>query len=244
MRALLSARQQPGTIFVPMHWTDQFAARARVDTLVPALTDPHSGQPASKHVPASIGRFAAAKYGFAVLTERPNALASEYWALAKCEGGWRLELAFADDDRDWLAFATSLFDTAPGAETLSFHDGAAGRHRFACFDGDRLGGALFLASEPVAVSRDWACEQLLKKHAGQRARMAVIAGRPGFGVVDRGATVCSCFGVGAKQIETAIAGGCRSVEAVGEALQAGTNCGSCRGEILTIIDEHRVQAAE
>ncbi len=242
VRALLSGRQSPGTIFVPMHWTDQFAARARVDTLVPALTDPHSGQPASKHVPVRIERFAAAKYGFAVLTNRPRALACEYWALAKCEGGWRVELAFAEGDHDWLAFATSLLDSRAGHETLSFHDGAAGRHRFACFDGDRLAGALFLASEPVAVSRDWACEQLLKEHAGQRARMAVIAGRPGFGVVDRGTTVCSCFGVGANQIVAAVAEGCRSVEAIAQALQAGTNCGSCRGEISRIIDEHRLQA--
>ena len=42
-RALISARQQEGSVFVPMHWTDQFASRARIDTLVPALTDPVSG---------------------------------------------------------------------------------------------------------------------------------------------------------------------------------------------------------
>ena len=244
VRALLSARQLPGTVFVPMHWTDQFAARARVDTLVPALTDRHSGQPASKHVPVSIERFAAAKFGFAVLRERPRTITAAYWALARCEGGWRLELALAEGDRDSLAFATSLFDTASGVETLSYHDVAAGRHRFACFDGDRLVGALFLASEPVAVSRDWACEQLLSEHTGQRGRMAVIAGRPGFGVVDRGATVCSCFGVGANQIAAAVSEGCMSVEGIGETLGAGTNCGSCRAEIRTIINEHRLQAAE
>src|SRR5262249_31913673 len=54
VRALISARQADGTVFVPMHWTDQFATRARVDELVPALTDPTSGQPASKHVAVRI----------------------------------------------------------------------------------------------------------------------------------------------------------------------------------------------
>jgi NAD(P)H-nitrite reductase large subunit len=29
------------------------------------------------------------------------------------------------------------------------------------------------------------------------------------------------------------------VEAVGNALKAGTNCGSCRGEIRQILDDHR-----
>ncbi|MGQ3032304.1 MAG: molybdopterin oxidoreductase family protein, partial [Ferrovibrionaceae bacterium] len=86
VRALLTRRQARGTIFVPMHWNDQFAARARVDTLIPALTDPYSGQPASKNVAARIGRFAAAVYGFAVLRDRPAlspALSpADYWALA------------------------------------------------------------------------------------------------------------------------------------------------------------------
>jgi assimilatory nitrate reductase catalytic subunit len=244
VRALLSPRQRRGAVFVPMHWTDQFAAEARIDRLATADTDPHSGQPASKHVPVRIERFAAAKYGFAVLRQRPSALASEYWALAKCAGGWRLELAFAGDSRDWPAFAISLFSALPGVEILSYLDQASGQYRFACFDGERLVGALFLASEPVAVPRGWACDQLARHHAGQRARIGVIAGRSGGGFIDRGAIICSCFGIGASQIENAVAAGCRSVSAIGHALAAGTNCGSCRGEIGKIIAERHPQAAE
>jgi assimilatory nitrate reductase catalytic subunit len=105
-------------------------------------------------------------------------------------------------------------------------------------------GALFLASEPVAVSRGWASEQLAKPHPGQRARMAGIAGRPGAGSVDRGATICSCFGVGANEIAAAVVGGCRTVDTIGEALHAGTNCGSCRGEIKKVISNHCLEAAE
>ena len=243
VRALISRRQRPGTLFVPMHWNEQFASDARVGALVPAITDPHSGQPASKHVPVRIERYAAAKYGFAVLAERRRDLASDYWALARCAGGWRVELAFAQD-RDWQALAASLFGTCSDRETLSYRDMANGRHRFAAFNGDRLVGALFLASEPVAVSRDWACAQLLTEHAGQRARMLVLAGRPNFGVIDRGATVCSCFGVGIGQIRVAASSGCTSVEAIGKELQAGTGCGSCRGEIAKIIGEYRMEAAE
>ena len=43
VRALLSDQQARGSIFVPIHWTDQFAAKARVDVLVHALTDPSFG---------------------------------------------------------------------------------------------------------------------------------------------------------------------------------------------------------
>ena len=72
VRALVSPRQQAGSIFAPMHWNDQFAARARVDALVPAVTDPISGQPASKNIAARVERFVAAAYGFAVLRRKPG----------------------------------------------------------------------------------------------------------------------------------------------------------------------------
>jgi assimilatory nitrate reductase catalytic subunit len=241
---LISARQTPGTLFVPMHWTDQFASRARVGRLVPALTDPTSGQPALKRVPARIERFEAAVYGFAVLRTKPTDIEAEYWAAAKCEGGWRLELAFAEDRQDWSAVAAKLFSPPTGAETIAYGDLHAGLNRFACFDGESLIGALYLAREPVAVSRTWAVEQLGIPCAKRRARLAVMAGRPGKGAIDRGPTVCACFGVGAQEIAASVARGCRTVAAVGEALGAGTNCGSCRAEIRGIIEANLLEAAE
>ena len=239
VRALISPRQQLGSVFVPMHWNDQFASRARVDALAPALTDPVSGQPAAKNIPVRIERFVAATYGFAVLRHKPAAIEAEYWAIAKCKGGWRVELGFADDDRDWSAFLAALAGADASVETIAYHDAKARQHRFACYEGDRLIGALFLAPDPVAVSRDWAIAQLSERHASRRARLSVVAGRPGKSAVDRGAIVCSCFGVGAGEIAAAAARGCTTLAAIGEALQAGTNCGSCRAEIRTIIDAQR-----
>ncbi|CUA89365.1 Molybdopterin oxidoreductase Fe4S4 domain/Molybdopterin oxidoreductase/BFD-like [2Fe-2S] binding domain/Molydopterin dinucleotide binding domain [Chelatococcus sambhunathii] len=244
VRALLTSRQREGSIFVPMHWTDQFAADGRVDRLVPPIIDSTSGQPALKHVAVRIARFTAAAYGFAVLTGKPKRIAADYWAIARCEGGWRVELAFANAVADWPAVADAILPGVPDADTLSFQDAVAARRRFARFVGERLIGALYLAAEPVAVPRDWVVEQLSQAHADQRARLAVLAGRPGKGGEDKGAIVCSCFGVGVRQIAGAVVAGCHTVEAVGDALLAGTNCGSCRAEIRSIIHAHRLQAAE
>ena len=66
VRVLVTDRQRVGSLFVPMHWTDQFASSARIDALVGALTDPISGQPELKAAPVAIDRFEAAWYGFAV----------------------------------------------------------------------------------------------------------------------------------------------------------------------------------
>jgi len=189
-----------------------------------------------------IEKFAAKAFGFAVMRQCPVPVAATYWAVAKCRGGWRVELAFADDDIDWAGFAAALFGASP--DMLAYHDRDAGQHRIAAFDGERLAGALFVAPGPVAVSRGWAAEQLEETHAGQRERFRIVAGRAGAERPDAGATVCSCFSVGANQIAAAVAAGCTTVASIGETLKAGTNCGSCRAEIRAIIEAGRVQAAE
>ena len=244
VRALVTARQRQGSVFVPMHWTDRFAARGRVGTLAAPRVDAISGQPALKNVAVRIEKFAALAFGFAVTRRRPASIAADYWALARCRGGWRIELAFADDAIDWAGLARSLFGAPAEAQTLAYHDRDGGQHRVAAFDGEILAGALFVAAGPVAVSRAWAAEQLAAVHHGQRDRFRIVAGRAGAARPDAGATVCSCFTIGVNQIVAAVAAGSTSVEDIGSVLKAGTNCGSCRAEIKAIIQANRVEAAE
>lgn len=241
VRALVTPRQQRGAIFVPMHWNDQFASKARVDSLVPSVTDKTSGQPASKSIPARIERFVAATYGFAVVGRKPPHIPAEYWALAKCAGGWRIEMGFAEDVQDPAALARCLLGGSD--EPAHYRDAQTGRTRFASYDEGQLGGLLFLAPEPVAVSREWAITQLAAARPAAGKRNAVLAGRPGAGATDRGAIVCACFGIGANDIAAAVTRGCCTVGAVGEATQAGTNCGSCRPEIKRIIHESALEKA-
>jgi assimilatory nitrate reductase catalytic subunit len=244
VRALVSADQQRGSVFVPLHWTDQIASNARVDVLVNPATDPVSGQPELKYSAVAVQPFAAAWYGFAVMADAPGEVAAGYWAKARTKGGWRIELADPALPQDWTEFARMLFgfEIEDEIDLLAYHDAATSHHRFAAFRGERLVGALFVAPEPVAVSRSWAADQLGKAIAAPD-RLRLLAGRAGAAQPDRGALVCSCFEIGAGQIAAAVAGGCRTVAAVGEALQAGTNCGSCRSEIARIIDAGHIQKA-
>lgn len=244
VRALVSADQKRGSVFVPLHWTDQVASNARVDALVNPACDPVSGQPELKYSAVAVRPFMAAWYGFAVMAEAPGEVAAAYWAKARTKAGWRIELADSVLPQDWTDFARGLFgvEADDAVDLLAYHDAATSHHRFAAFRGERMVGALFVAPEPVAVSRSWAADQL-GQAIGAPDRLRLLAGRAGAAQPDRGALVCSCFDVGAGQIAAAVAGGCHTVAAVGEALQAGTNCGSCRSEIGRIIDAVRVQKA-
>ena len=243
VRALVTPRQRQGSVFLPMHWTDQYASKARADALVNAMTDPVSGQPGSKRTPVAIRPFAASWYGFAVTEERPDATAAAYWALAPSEGGYRLELAGQTPPEDWQAFARVLFRLAPDeGEWIAYFDREAGIARLAAFRGDHLVGALFISPEPVALARNVIAEALPATHEGM-ARYRLLAGRGGADRPDPGAIICACFQIGVNQIAAAIREGKANVDAIGEALKAGTNCGSCRSDIRRMLDETRLEKA-
>ncbi|WP_377298110.1 molybdopterin-dependent oxidoreductase [Rhizobium sp. SGZ-381] len=244
VRALITERQRRGAVFVAMHWTEETASPARINALVSPCTDPVSGQPALKHGAVSVKRAAQAAYAFAVSHQKPQPQGASYRALARTEAGYRIELAFDQPIEDWEAWARHSL----GIGTEATASGALDRHekrtRLAFFAGDRLVGALFVSPSPVEVSRAWIVSQLGQPQLDPVERQALLAGRPALDRPDPGALVCSCFNIGANQIAGAVRAGCCSVEAVGGALSAGTNCGSCRPEIRRIVESLQVLAAE
>ena len=72
-------------------------------------------------------------------------------------------------------------------------------------------------------------------------RRAILSGKSTKGIPDPGPLVCACFGVGLNVIRAALASGrAASVEQIGVALRAGTNCGSCLPELKRIVGNERV----
>lgn len=236
LRVMVSDAVALGHPFAPMHWTGETSPSGRVDALVAAVTDPVSGQPSSKSTPVDIRPYAARWYGFAV-SRHDLTPACDYWTKMPVAGGVQVELAGARTPDDWEAWATLLFGTAP---TAALSDPARGTHRFAFARGGRLEGAVFIARDPVLLARGHVASLLGKAERG------ALAGRPGADQPDPGPTVCSCLNVGLNTILRAITKGeALSVQALGEVLGAGTNCGSCRPELAALIhrQSHR-EAAE
>ena len=236
LRARIAPGQAPGQVFAPMHWNGEYAAMAGIDALTGPACDPISGQPGLKHTPVAVEPAGALWYGFAVLRDRRAIPAADYWALAKAEGGWRLELAGLTALEDAAGFAAALFGAADAASLIAYHDAAGLQSRFALVAEAGVHGVLYLGPEPVAVERSWLAGMLAAPSAGANA-LRLLAGRPGADRPDGGAIVCGCHGVGAKVIVGAIRAGAHSVEAVGAATSAGTNCGSCRSAIRTLLDQ-------
>ncbi len=146
VRVLLTERQSRGSIFVPMHWTGDTAPSARVDTLVSSRVDPISGQPALKMARASVTRHVAKAHGFLVSATRPCDLPFAYWAIAKAEGGYRLEFAGDPPAEGWETWLRRSLQLEGYHEFSGYIDQRAGDHRLLAFEGGRLMAGLFVSS--------------------------------------------------------------------------------------------------
>jgi assimilatory nitrate reductase catalytic subunit len=229
LRVLITDRVAPGQPFAPMHWTGETAPSGRIDALVIANTDPVSGQPDSKAAPVSLRRYPATWYGFAVSAGdiRPDC---DYWAKARVTGGWRVEMAGKEAPEDWVAHARTLFGVHD-ADVATVIDSNRGLARVAFHRDGQLLAALFVGPEPVALARDQLAARL-----GLDAPQEALAGRARADIPDPGATVCACLNVGLNTIREAIeTGRAVTVAALGQALGAGTSCGSCRPELATLV---------
>lgn len=244
-RALITDRVAVGTVFAPMHWSDRFASKGRVGSLYSANVDPVSGQPELKHGAVRVERFDGQWFAFGAGIDEPRALAVDYWAIAKAEHGWRMELGALSAPCDDVSALAALWPDLKGLELLSYIDRAAGETRLALFDGPRLCAVLFTAPTPVVCDRNFILGQFGMAAGSGLTRLRVLAGRGGAAVADAGPVICACLGVGRTAIVNSIRahGSACSVEAVGTATGAGTNCGSCRPEIRGMIDAARCTQA-
>ncbi|PPD33651.1 MAG: nitrate reductase [Methylomonas sp.] len=232
-RVQLNDEVQPGNLFVPMHWTAQFASLGRMGALVNPVLDPISRQPESKHTPVSIKPYPASWYGFA-LSRRELAFKDlDYWLVSKGDRYYRYELAseaLPVNLQDWLQ--AKLADQEQPADWLEYQDTAVGSYRAACIVDSCLDSVIFIANSPTLPDRHWLASLFDKGELDTQTRKALLTGRAPQGKADVGNIVCACFNVGEKTIRAEILKqNLKTVKEVGDCLKAGTNCGSCLAEI-------------
>jgi assimilatory nitrate reductase catalytic subunit len=232
-----------GEIFAPMHWTSEFAPQARANALVNPLVDARSGQPEFKRTPARIGPAEIAWRGFLVSrapVDLPDAL---WWRRIPHEAGQLYEIAAPPEALAPQSLSIALFQNCTADELLSAGDSSGAFVRTAAIQDGRLERALFATRGRGLPSRDWLFEKLGEAELSDADRRILLAG--GVSVSTRGQSVCACFDVSKTEIEAFAARHAGvSVALVGEALKAGTNCGSCRPEIAHILSQCGSKANE
>ena len=156
--------------------------------------------------------------------------AFDYGAVARIPTGWQGEYAGCDLPSDWELLARKLTG-ADQDEAAFMHDSRTGQTRVAFSMGGVLKALCFVGPKPVAVARTHATGLI----GTQTPPLQALAGRAGTGQADPGPIVCACFNIGSNTLRSAISDGAMTIEALGAATCAGTNCGSCKPELAALL---------
>ncbi len=228
----------PGQAFLPIHWSDQFAAQAAACALFPAITDPVSGQPQLKLAGAELSALPVGAWGLLFSRRAVSLPDLAYWSQIAVDGGSLTLLGHGADPaatRQWLE---PLLVPEDG-DLLSFEDDARGDYRLVWRDGDSVARALFLGPGRDALpGLEW-----MAGLAGNRTGAGDLLAGIDLQREDPGTLICSCWEVGERQVSAAIEQGAGSVEDLGTRLRCGTGCGSCVPELKQLLALRRRDCA-
>ncbi len=236
--AAISPAQRRREIFGAMHWTDAHSSAGSANRLVGAARDPVSGQPASKHERAAIELLPTIWHGTLQTRILPTPQ-GQFWSarVPLAENMHRLTLAGwkplpgPDTLSDWAA---RLCGADADDERVEFFDAARSAYRLGIFRAGRLLAALFIARFAPALPSNEALAALFKLPVTAN-RIAILRGGHE-AAAPQGRIVCVCHHVPETTIKTLIAEqSLTSVAAIGAACKAGTNCGSCKGELAELL---------
>ncbi|TAL92393.1 MAG: nitrate reductase [Rhodanobacter sp.] len=230
-----------GSVFVPIHWNDQFASDARVGGLVNPVVDPVSGEPEFKHTPIRVEPFPVRWYGFAFGRRALPTSGLSYWTLIRGENFLRYEIAHRERPADCSAWARRWLGVDdPAADWLEYEDQGTSVYRAAHVIDDRIESCVFLSSRHDLPARRWLASLFSGERLEEADRIGLLVGEPPGADVDTGPVVCSCFGVGRNTIREAVrVKGLDTPAQITAALRAGGNCGSCMPELRQLIAEVR-----
>jgi assimilatory nitrate reductase catalytic subunit len=231
LRVIVSENQQPGSLFVPIHWSGETASCARIGDLVSAHTDPYSGQPEAKATPATIEPVSFGLRGFARVHDPIILPDGTWWARVAVAGATEYRLATNCGPMVWHDFAYRwLAGDARLAERLEGQS-----YRAASFIDGELDGCVCVQPADCTTPAVALTAADGEDGGAQPARMANHA------IGETETVICACFSVGVDTVRKAVAcGAARTVADIGRTLRAGTNCGSCLPELKRIIVHERV----
>lgn len=240
LRVRINEAQQPGQVFMALHWSDVNAARAVLGRLVNPAVDPHSGQPELKHTPVRIESWTPAWHGFLLSRQKITPHDLDYWCASYQKDCHILTIAGAGDMAENPFLGAYL--SKPEPDDLSFDNPASGQRRLARTDEDgRLALCLFVAEKGALPAQDWLQAQFRTDSLGPNIYKTLLSGRPHDLSAISGPIICSCFGVSQRSILGALSKQPEmTLEGIGEALGAGSNCGACRPEIKDLMVSRQI----
>jgi len=235
LRVKISDAVKNNEVFMPMHWSDENSAHAVVGRLVNPVVDPVSGQPESKHTPVSLSLFKPDWHGLLISRDKIDCSGFSYWTRTLSNGCYIYDLAGLGEPSSWDDYASFLLGEG---EIISMKDTKNKHHRFAVVHKNAANGIFFTAQQAANIpSKNWIISLFAKNEISDEERVSLLSAKPAGDMPEKGAIICSCFNIGLNEIQRAIVEkSFVNIDQIGDYLKAGTNCGSCQGEIQQILN--------
>ena len=239
--AELSNTIQSEHIFIPLHWNNQFASNARVDSLVAPIIDPISGQPEFKHTPAQINKVDVIAWASIVTRQPINCDAFLYWHKSYLKQGTGYVYQVATDiGFNWSDFI-SVHAASNNIEPLAFEqfsNATEQDERYICYTETAVELAIYSSNNRDVLPKISWLQALFEKSLMASSYWALLTGED-YQECNSGKMICSCFKVSQERIVDAIQNGAGSSKELGIELKCGTNCGSCIPELNTLVKSHQ-----
>ena len=224
-------------IFVPIHWNDQYASNARVDSLVAPITDEISGQPEFKYSRAAMVKVDTPVWATLVSHNKLDCTKFIHWSAAPLDQGRGFIYHISiKSNFNWPDFITAkrITEQGPAQAYEQFFDRQNGDQRLICYSSQRIEFAVFSHQDRKMLPDNlWMCALMSEPVA--ETYWPLLSGTASA----TGKLICSCFKVSEQDIQAAIDNGVNSAAALGQQLKCGTNCGSCIPELNSLLANSR-----
>ncbi|GGF70573.1 nitrate reductase [Alteromonas lipolytica] len=227
-------KQRRGEVFAPFHWSATWGSHAKVGALLNGANDALSGQPELKHGAIRLSPVAMQSYGLvygdeSLVVALQNA--GYYYLNTPTTAAACIELADPRDPQSMVAAVLKHLPKDAQWATLQ------GPHQLSIVvtRNNKLVLAVLLADKPMDMPRDWLDSLYSGTELSPEQINGLLEQQPDEAFL-LGKVVCSCFGVRENTIKHAIDEGNNTVSGLGKALKCGTNCGSCKTELASLIE--------
>ena len=225
--AQLSDRQLPGQCFAAIHWTEQFSRNSLTNALLPAITDPVSGQPQLKQARVQLKRLAVGAWRLQLTEHAQTALSAALFQVSLPLARGFLTLSAYEQPPSALALITE-----PGAEPVALTLNTPALKRQVIVHEQRLVGLEQLSTTSPIEQIAGFCDLFAQARVVEAQLSPLLSAQP----VAKGIAVCACFGTCSGQIiDYCAAHPAATLAEIERELRCGSNCGSCRSEVAEIF---------
>ena len=232
--AKLDDRQRTGELFAPFHWSATWGSHCKVGALLSGANDALSGQPELKHGAVSATPFDAATlgmlFGESALVDAIKT--SCYYWLDTTSGS--LSCTQIADIVPPMQLLNNVVPLLPhNTQWYTFQ--CANQCSLVATHKGKVVLSIMLNASSLSIPTDWLESMFNSDDALTQAQINSLLHQQPDEAFMLGKIVCSCFSVREKTITTAIEQGTNSVSGLGTALKCGTNCGSCKTELASLL---------